>query len=162
MFRTGDLKKLARIGPKGAGRLLEAAAFLLAARLAVQHLPLRRIIRLTGLQASSGAEPQGLSSSDEALKVAKAIAIVQARLPWKSTCLMNALAGAAMLRRRRLPAMLFLGVNRTAQGQSALVAHAWLECDGLGITGTDESASFRQIAAFHSAGKSTFHQGRTV
>ena len=67
--------------------------------------------------------------------VRRAITAVAARFP-SATCLVQALAADAMLRRRRLASELRLGVRLRDHGDSADVpdvpieAHAWVECDG--------------------------------
>jgi hypothetical protein len=44
--------------------------------------------------------------------------------PWKNRCLVSSLAGRCMLRRRKIPSQLSLGVVRVAGGR--VRAHAWL------------------------------------
>ena len=51
-------------------------------------------------------------------------------LPWPSTCLRRSLVLTALLRRRGLSANVRFGVRREAD---LLLAHAWVECDGVEI-----------------------------
>jgi hypothetical protein len=51
-------------------------------------------------------------------------------LPWPSTCLRRSLVLTALLRRRGLNAIVRFGVRREAH---LLLAHAWVECDGVGV-----------------------------
>ena len=53
-----------------------------------------------------------------------AIPALARRLPWSSTCLVRALAGARLLRRRDVPVTLHLGAR--SAGNGTLLAHAWL------------------------------------
>ena len=59
-----------------------------------------------------------------------AVTTVADRFP-PATCLVQALAAAALLRRRGLACELRLGVRGHAStGTAAIEAHAWVECDG--------------------------------
>jgi hypothetical protein len=59
-----------------------------------------------------------------------AVTTVASRFP-PATCLVQALAAAALLRRRGLACELRLGVrHRGAIDGAAIEAHAWVECDG--------------------------------
>jgi hypothetical protein len=51
------------------------------------------------------------------------------------TCLMQAVAGAVLLRRRRIPAHVHLGVARDRVAAGEWTAHAWLSCAGRVLTG---------------------------
>lgn len=128
--------------------LLEAGFCLALARLAL-WLPFRWLKPLTG-RAESGADQDGaaLGAEDkaEAVEVGGVVSRVANRLPWQSSCLVRAIAGRMLLRRRGLPAVLELGV-RTG-GPSDLMAHAWLRCGDTDVIGVDNAAEYTPIAAF--------------
>lgn len=64
------------------------------------------------------------------VSVSWAVTAVSARFP-PATCLVQALAAAALLRRRGLACELRLGVRGPGAADGAgLEAHAWVECDG--------------------------------
>ena len=65
--------------------------------------------------------------------------------PWRSLCLEQALAARWLLWRRGLPTTLHLGVAK--QGDQ-LTAHAWLECDGVLVTGARGMARFTPLVHF--------------
>ena len=71
-----------------------------------------------GAAAPSHPGPPGA----EALLVGRAVARVAHHLPWHPTCLPQALATRAMLRRRGIPCVSHLGVIRTEPFE----AHAWV------------------------------------
>jgi hypothetical protein len=77
-----------------------------------------------------------------------AVQAAAARLPWHSTCLMEALAGAALLRRHSLPGTLSLGVGRGAASDEAILAHAWLRSGELVLTGEAERAQCAELVSF--------------
>jgi hypothetical protein len=58
-----------------------------------------------------------------------AVTTVASRFP-SATCLVQALAGAALLRRRGFACELRLGVRSRGTTGAAIEAHAWVECDG--------------------------------
>jgi hypothetical protein len=70
-----------------------------------------------------------------AQRVGWAVRAVAGRTPWTSTCLMQAVAGAALLRRRRIPAQVHFGVAKDPAQPDGLSAHAWLTCGGRVLTG---------------------------
>ena len=66
-------------------------------------------------------------------------------VPWPTLCLCQALAGASMLKRRRISYRLILGTRRQSGGD---IAHAWLLADGV-LTGDHEDPEdYHLIAAF--------------
>ena len=89
-------------------------------------LPQRRVVRLLG-----GMTPlPGAVSADQAraaAAVGRVVSRMARRLPWHPTCVQQAFAAARMLRRRRIPGRLYLGVPDPA----TRAAQAWL-------TGGDE------------------------
>jgi len=62
-----------------------------------------------------------------------AIAAAAAWVPWRSDCLLQAMAANRWLRRRGHHPEFFLGVSKDAMGRFG--AHAWLQCDGVPVTG---------------------------
>ena len=123
--------------------LVEAALSLTLARLALRLLPFRWL-------APSAAEPgparAGTAGPDpRAAGVGRAVERAAARLPWRSTCLVRALAGRLMLTRRGVPSVLCLGV---AKDTGAIRAHAWLVAGGGTVCGGPEAPDYTAIAAF--------------
>jgi hypothetical protein len=59
------------------------------------------------------------------LEMSGANRVVGRNLPWENTCLVQAMAGQWMLRRRGLPGKLYLGLARDLES-GELLAHAWL------------------------------------
>lgn len=123
---------------------LEAVMALAFTRVAVAWLPLRVSTRLVGLR-DQGAGGQGLAAPEIAGRVGWAVRAAAARLPWHSTCLVQAMAAALLLRRRSVPATLSLGVARDQEAQ--LSAHAWLSCGDLVLTG-EHAGEFQELQRF--------------
>ena len=79
------------------------------------------------------------SLSDDQLRlisrVAFAVPIVAARVPWRADCLVQALAAQRWLRRKGIPTTLHVGVHKEIPAE--FEAHAWLMQGGTIITGGD-------------------------
>ena len=70
-------------------------------------------------------------------------------IPWHSSCLVQALAGAAMLKRRRLDGVLYLGVRLTPGSRTGgMAAHAWLRSGSTVLVGAEGRTAYTVIARF--------------
>lgn len=67
-------------------------------------------------------------------------------LPLECKCLVNAIAGKAMLKLRRIPSIVYLGVAKNGEG--SLDAHAWLKAGKHLVTGAAGMERFKSLAAF--------------
>ena len=115
------------------GLITEAAAWLLAVRVAIAVTPfltlrrtLSRFSRLCARRTDASHPPVS--------RVAWAVAAAARHLPMHSTCLVESLAAQAMLGRRGFACELRLGVKRP-DDRSRLAAHAWIEHDGAVVIG---------------------------
>ncbi len=133
-------------------RTVEAMAWLVAAYALVRLLPFALFKVVAGPVEHGSTDDQITDGPTEpvALAVARAVGSGTRRLPMHSTCLMQALAARMMLRRRRVPSVLVVGV-RSRDGRPG--AHAWLIAGGGAVCGGQEAADFRPIAAFHGTGR---------
>jgi hypothetical protein len=128
--------------------LAEALAALAVLRLGQFLVPFRQTVRL--LRLAPGESPGALDPAGSALaaRVGWAVRAAAARTPWRSACLVQALAALWLLERRGLPATLYLGVAKGPQGPGGLSAHAWLRCGGAIVTGAAGRKRFTPISAF--------------
>lgn len=105
----------------------EAAAELVFAKLLTQ-LPARAYLRRRNQHRLSYAIAE--DSLERARAVGKVVEAVARHLPFQTRCLQQALAVQRMLRRRRLPGTLCLGVSTRREDRVApkrgLAAHAWV------------------------------------
>jgi hypothetical protein len=106
-----------------------AIAELLLARIRLCVCPIATI--LTDLQQQKLATVAPAKEVD-VLCMSWAIRAVAARVPWRSDCLVQAIAAHRWLRRAGYPTEFFLGV---ANDNGPFGAHAWLKCDGRLVTG---------------------------
>lgn len=131
--------------------LVAAVLWLGIARAAILTIPFRWTTRLfalspAGVDAATGQPSPELR--DVARRIGWALRIAAARSPWHSTCLVQALAGAAMLRSRRMPATLAMGVAKSSVEPGSLEAHAWLSCHGMILTGEPGHEKYNVVARY--------------
>lgn len=132
--------------------LVEATVALATMWLAVQLVPFRLIIRAIGLSQMTSVECSDEPVSAKAVQIGRAVQSAATRVPWGGTCLVQALAGAAILRLNGLTPTLSLGVTRDAPAGTSVLAHAWLRCGEVMVTGQVEQHRYKQIATFTAAG----------
>lgn len=112
----------------------------MAADLAVRLLPYAKVLRLLDCVPESRHGTAALSSVDYAIAMRRA-----ARAYPVARCLARAVAAACMLRRAGRRVLPSLGVGFDPDRH--FEAHAWLECDGVMITGGEEAARFAPLRA---------------
>lgn len=127
-------------------RTMEAMGLLVVSQLLVRIVPFRLLARLCGSAgpAPSAGEPLGEPTDHAAMVVRRALSRGAQRLPWSTTCLVRAVAGQAMLKRRGTESTLMLGV---AVDAGTFSAHAWLLSGGGVVCGDSEASGFAPIAA---------------
>jgi hypothetical protein len=106
------------------------------------------VARVMGLHRGETPELVDPGSLRDAAEIGWAVRTAAAHAPWTTTCLMQALAAAVLLRRRRIDATLYLGVANASGARDGLTAHAWLRCGELVLTGGGERGAFTTIGSF--------------
>src|ERR1700681_1493212 len=97
--------------------LVEAGTLLLLVWVGLRVLPYRWLRRLHG-DESAARNPSPAATSGTPARISWALRAMAARLPGKMTCLIQALAAQAMLRRRGFRSELRIGVaGRDPEGQ---------------------------------------------
>jgi len=124
--------------------LLLMATFVLTAffRFLILLFPFRMIARFIGTE---GIETDYDISNDSSYKirtVSWAVIKISAYTPWKSNCMVQALAAQLLLKIFSIPTTLYLGV---AKKESNLIAHAWLRSGYMIVTGGENKETFEPI-----------------
>lgn len=129
--------------------LLETALWLAVARLAILVVPFRRLAPWLGatMAESPAAEPR---IEEMGWRLGWAVRVASRWVPWQTRCLVRAIAGKMLLKRRGIPSTLYLGLAKDADGQ--LAAHAWLRCGDRTLTGGRMGRSYAVIAKFAEGG----------
>ena len=126
--------------------IIEALVRLTAAAIRINCVPFRLLApNLGGVRKES---PASISDATEhsVRQITRALSVASSRLPFDCSCLAQAVAAKAMLRRRGIASTLYLGVN--PQSVDALWAHAWLRCGPILVTGADGSEQCVPVVTF--------------
>ena len=151
--RVRELRAFVRAPATTRWMALEAAFFLLAARLLVAYAPGRRwrrwVAAAEGEAAASGFPPAQRrilpSSRPVPRRIGWLVPKVAASAPFEAACLPQALAARWMLRRRGVASRLCFGVRRPSGAD--LEVHAWLTTEGEGVVGCREAETYRAFPA---------------
>ncbi len=131
------------------GLALEAVLWLGLARALLVLVPFRWLVTRAGLQRGQAVSLHpGTLPEARIQDIRQAVGTVSPYTPWVSNCLAQTLAAHGMLRRRRLPTQLYLGV--ATQADHTLAAHAWLRCGAGWVTGEVGAHRFTVVAMFGS------------
>ncbi|MEP9378545.1 lasso peptide biosynthesis B2 protein [Aquabacter sp. CN5-332] len=128
---------------------LQAVETLLALALGwllVFVLPFRVLAKLLG-HAGPSENSQGQGASSTHLGIARGlgwrIERLAPRFPGRATCLVRAVAGWLLLRRRGISSVVRFGVRRH---EGVLEAHAWIRVGETTVLGGEEAQTFAPIA----------------
>jgi hypothetical protein len=107
---------------------------LLRARIALARIGPSDIVRLNALARDQAVRRRGKPPHPEATdRVAFIIAVLGRRVPWRSDCLIQAIAAQRWFAALGIPAVIRIGVDRPDGG--GFGAHAWLVHEGRVLTG---------------------------
>lgn len=109
-------------------------------------LPFARIAPRLGIQSQETPEVSRDADIPRIRQITKAIRVISRYTPWKSTCMVRAVAGLQMLEKRGIESTLYMGVARDKQGQ--MIAHAWLRSGAYYISGDDAMKGFVVVEKF--------------
>jgi hypothetical protein len=137
---------------KSKSLLVEAFIYLGLARILV-FIPFARVAPLLGETMKETPETNEKINHKQIKKVRHSIEIVSKYTFWESKCLVRAIAGMKMLKRRKIESTLYLGTTKDEYGK--MIAHAWLRSDTLFVTGAEGKDIFTVVGKFanHNVGK---------
>lgn len=123
------------LGPRFWFDAAKAVAELARANRIHRHTPVERLQLMT---AESTRAHRPLSKREWSLvaRVAYVVPLMGARVPWRSDCLVQALAARHWLSRASIPSDLCIGVRKDELG---FEAHAWLKVGDQIVIGGDTS-----------------------
>ena len=123
------LRKLRSLSRREKALLCEAGILFLAAKVSVHTMPFGIIERY--LRAHWGGGAADICDRNEDVRLIRLSASHAGGLfRWKAPCLSRSIAEFIMLRRRGIPAVMYMGVKVIEN--SALSAHAWVEASAVG------------------------------
>ncbi|MCG1024345.1 MAG: lasso peptide biosynthesis B2 protein [Dehalobacter sp.] len=129
-------------------KLLLISSFLLLGivRFLILIIPFKYITLLIGEKMADSPSTMDQKKHGKALKIGRAVSLVSRYTPWESKCLVQAVTALFYLRIFGIPYTLYLGLDKGETNQ--LLAHAWLRCGELIITGNNEKDRFKVVAQF--------------
>lgn len=146
MRRAVRLKRVLSQPPASLLLLAEAVFFLAWARLLVL-LPfssVSRSLRLLPMQDTAFSAPW--ADERDIRRLSRFLHAASRHVCWECKCLVRALAAVRMLARRGIDSTLYLG---TAKGDGGgLIAHAWVRCGSVYVTGAEEMGRFTTVGKF--------------
>lgn len=128
--------------------IIEAFFLMGLARMAILIFPFRYIASIIGNQMAESSYEVNDKSHLAAHEIGYIVQRLSSWTPWESKCLVKALAAQIMLKNRHIPTTLYLGIAK--DGTEKLLAHAWLRCGEIIVTGNKERSMFRPVAHFTS------------
>lgn len=131
-------------------RRMEACAALVAAWILVFIVPFPRMVAYLGQMKASGTPQDETSPRNEdriqierASYVGRRVTRIAHRVPWTTTCLVQAVAGFLLLKRRGIASTIQFGVNLDHE---TFAAHAWLLVGDKIILGKSGASTFHPLA----------------
>ncbi len=154
------LKKFRQLPRKEKVLLWEAFYRLLAARLAILIFPFRKIAPRLGEHMKETPMEEQPHYTRTLLQIRRALRRAGHYTPWESACLVQSIAGKMMLKRRKIPSTLYLGVAKEKKEKRKLKAHAWLRSGNIILTGQKgvNLSAFTVVSMFAS-GDNAIRQG---
>jgi hypothetical protein len=150
---SGKLRRFGEIGARRRALVVEAALWLLAARIALIAVPFPRLARRLGAfvpptdeRVSRAAQGCSAEDADLAAEIGWATMSAARHVPFRAVCLPQAMAARIMLRRRGVASVLHFGAAKGVD--RPIDAHAWLDAAGVEVTGYPVAAQFAEIACF--------------
>ena len=122
-------------------------------RLIIIFIPFRFIASRIGEKMSESPPEVDGNAQAKAAKIGWAISKMSRITPWESKCLVQALTAQIILKFLNIPYTLYLGLDRDES--SKLIAHAWLRCGNLVVTGGREKHRFVTVMQFAGSSKNT-------
>ncbi|MED0978639.1 lasso peptide biosynthesis B2 protein [Bacillus paramycoides] len=124
---------------------IEAYVYLGGARF-LKFMPFSKIAPTLGTHMAETPLSYNESNKLVLRSISEAIHIMSQHTFWESKCLVSAIAGMKMLKRRQIESTLYLGTAKDKNGK--MVAHAWLRSGPFYITGAEEMERFTVVSKF--------------
>jgi ABC-type long-subunit fatty acid transport system fused permease/ATPase subunit len=132
---------------------LEAFVVSTIAKLMLFGLPFRIIQKVFGFKAYQANIPFSENSNTNLYQygvlqtvkiVFQTVDSISRHVFWTNTCLVRSITVKYLLRRRKINALLYLGLAKDEQGQ--LKAHAWVKVPEIGLVYDDGSGEYTTVA----------------
>lgn len=125
---------------------IEAIFLMALSRFYILFIPFRSVASLMGKPMHETVEEIDPDLLTVARQITWLIEKMSKYTPWESKCLVKALTGQRMLKKRRIPCTLYLGMAK--DNTNKLSAHAWLRCGNHILLGENGRIGFTTVAYF--------------
>lgn len=115
-------------------------------KLLILLFPFKRIGGYLGVQGKTSPEETGSETDEFVVQMVRYIRTISRRLPWKSTCLIQAATGKVMLNQRKIECTVYFGVKKNIHNK--MEAHAWLRVGNKIVLGGETATHFVPVATF--------------
>ncbi len=129
-------------------------------RLAIIVIPFKHLSKLLGRKNESTESEEKHERLIRAAKIGWIVETMSKFTPWESKCLVKAITAQLLLRVIGVSSTLYLGVAKDDSNQ--LIAHAWLRCGQLILTGANEAPRFKVVGQFASLQRTQAYQSKGV
>ena len=97
----------------------------------------KKLNKRWGIEGEESPEDAALEEYRYAKRVSYAVNQVCNKTKWESKCLVRALSAQKLLKKKKIQSTLYLGCGLDENGK--MVAHAWLRCGRMYVTGGNGS-----------------------
>lgn len=115
---------------------LEAYLYSAVYRICILTVEPNKLHKYWGVEGEESSPEVDKESYRYAKRVSYSVDHVCGKTAWESKCLVRALTAQHLLKKRHIPSTLYLGCS-VSEGK--MVAHAWLRCGKMYVTGGDGS-----------------------
>lgn len=124
------------------------------ASLAITTLAFKRIAPRLGTFCGLTKPIATASANQErrARQIGRTVQLAARYAPWRSDCYPQAIVARLLLGIYRLPFAVSMGIKRDAATGEAM-AHAWVECGQISVTGGDGGREYSVVAVFACQGR---------
>lgn len=124
---------------------IEAYIFLGYSRV-LKMIPFVKVAPYLGQKMEETSYNINKENKNKLIEISQMIQIASKHTFWESQCLVKAMAGFFMLKRRGLDSTIYLGTKRNEEGK--MIAHAWLRSGPFVLTGAEGHEHFTVVASF--------------
>jgi len=130
----------------------ERSIFVLACIISLKHsiitsiFPMRWYTDKLGIKGNETSFTVDYNELIFVKRVERTMRRVQKYFPWKVKCFSAALTAKTILKKNNIPSTIYLGVKKNYNDK--MMAHAWLRCGNIIVTGKDEMNNFTPLVYF--------------
>lgn len=129
-------------------RFLQAYIYMGIYRAFILFVPFNKYKKRMGNHNNESPKEVDIISYRVAREVRWAVTQAARHTPWESKCLVQALTAQRMMKNKRIPTTIYLGVKKNKDNE--MIAHAWVRCGSFYITGGDNRWGYAVVAKFAS------------